>query len=352
MLLLVLPSLATLVFAGTLPPGLYGVEIVVEGNPPAEPVQLAIAKLDDTKHKMVDTVPPFPSGAIGQATGSIDSKAKILYMLDGLYDGKSLSYRIAARDLGTGSLLGIYPVDIPFVHWTGFGQQMGVDTSLNAAVVLAPSNSSEVVPPFHFGIWAIDLTKNTSKLLTSLPDPPGITPIFEGFPADVCSKTHTFYFITGVGDVRNLVAVDIVTGKIKFEKKLDAPPSLTLIGVDSRTGKLWGGGYSDHELGTMALLELDPTTGDVLSNTPASTLGTGWTMNILPGVVAVDSAAGALVFPARKFPPGNPNFVSLIRLPFPSSNDAPSATENFCTLDAPSKKSNFTCPKLLRYYDA
>jgi hypothetical protein len=334
-------------------PGLYGIDIAVEGHPPAVPVQLAIAKLDDNTHKMVDSAPPFASGAIGQATGSIDSSKKILYMLDGLYDGKSLSYRIAARNLGDGTLLGIYPLpEIPMVQWTGFGQQLGVDTSLDLAVVFAPSNASQYSPPFDYGLWAVDLAKNRTKLLMNMPNPPGTTPIFEGFPADVCSKTHTFYVITGVGATRYLVAIDLVAGKIRFEKELDVPPSLTLIAVDSSTGRLWGAGYSDHAGGTMTLLELDTATGAILSNTPATALGTGWNLNALPGIVAIDSAKGALVFPATsdsKSAVGNPQ-VSLVRLPFPVTKVMPTATSGFCTLST--THTNFTCPKLLHYYDA
>ena len=138
------------------------------------------------------------------------------------------------------------------------------------------------------------------------------------------------------------------TGKTKWTSKLLAPPSLTLIAVDQASGDLWGAGYSDHERGTMALVQLDPATGVVIKTSPATSLGSGWEINALPGIVSVDTAGSALVFPAQKqAAPGklDPE-ISLVYLPFSPADGRPRASAGFCTLHT--AKTNFTCPKLLR----
>ena len=304
--------------------GVWGVTTVLEGKPPATQPRYNLTMLDASTMKLKPTA-AFSVGGIAQAGGAIDATSQSLYVLDGYYDGVAVSYRVQRVSLASGAVAATYPLpQVPFVQWTGFGMQLGVDGGLGVAAVVAPSNGNQSAPPFDYAVWAIDLNKNTSRVLATLPNPPGTTPIFEGFPATVCTASHTFFFITGVGDARALLGIDLVTGETKVNKTLDAPPSLTLLvaeppststtttttttttsstsstsstittsttsGGGGSAGRLWGVGFDATQ--TLLLLQIDPSSGAVLRTTAATSLGGGWNPNVLPGVVAIAPATG------------------------------------------------------------
>jgi hypothetical protein len=359
-------------------PGLYG-----EYTPKAIPYpgsrtnarEFVIGKLDDLTHKMVETAPPFlshGSNINGGRTFSTDPVKKILYELEMLDQVSPGRYQITARSLVDSSLLGRYPG--PRMR-TGEDQHMVVDTGLNLLLVFGQFGPSGALnPPYQYGVWTVDLAKNTTKLLITIPstpDRPCCTPAGDdehgGFTAVLCSKTHTLYIQTCIGGYQSLetylIAVDIINAKIKFQKPLkDVGYSLVppLMAVDSDTSKLWAVGFvatNPPYGGPMVLLQLCTTTGDVLSNTSAMSLGADWDWDNVPSPLAVDlSARGGVVFAAAKLKPssGDTNY-SLVRLPFPTSDEAPSAVENFCYYrwnhsNATAPTSYFaTCPQSWHY---
>jgi hypothetical protein len=348
------------------PGTMYGI-IIDNGKVPVKMKTVTVT--DGVETNMSQSA--WPSGGVGQATGTVVGDH--MYLMTGqlMPDGTTLSYRVEDHDLATGRKQAIYTVPVPDMpaQYTMFGIQFGVDMTLGkagTAVVFAPTNSSQFSPPFDYSLFAVDFATNTSKVLTSwkkTSTTTGVSPIFEGYPATVDTKRHVFWTITGLFNsegeaVRTLIGVDMTTGEVVGSHFLGSPPSLTLISYDAKYDALWGAGYSDAPSthgNTLAIVSMDVTTGKYLSMKAFPEVGTAWNANVLPGIVAFDSYNQQLVFPVASFAqPSGLNNVSLATLPVSAGGGdgggAPAHVfSNFCHLANFKTGEMMTCPKMMAW---
>ena len=327
--------------------GVVGVLITNEGHPPADPVRLSLQRADLATASFEMIGQSFASGAMSEAAADVDSANGLVYMLNGLYDGVSVKYRLAAHSLDDGSLKSIYPLQqlVPFVLWTGFGQQMGFDASLGLAVVLAPTgefNSSVTGPPYSYSLFAVDVKKNTTTVVKELGP---VYPISEGYPATLDPTRHNFWFIVGDPN-RALVGVNIQSGEYVTPAAgvpLGRNDDMQLVACHRLTGSLWSVGASN---GTMTVFQLDPTSGTKIGATALNNIGSDWYINLLPGVATIDTNQNVLIVPAGH---GGPE-VFFVQIPLDSLHAAIRPTKPMCHLS--DGGSGFNCPTALVYDSA
>jgi len=174
-----------------------------------------------------------------------------------------------------------------------------------------------------------------------------------GAPACVDTSRHLFWFLIGhgVNQTRELMAVDMVSGKIAVERPLSASNAIYLIAYCRACDELWAVGLQSMQRdgGTIALYQLEVATGNVMSTSVLDGLGNDWNINTLPGIVTIDEEAGEIVFPASQrdslAQSGN---VFLVRVPLTNPKAATRPTKAFCHIKT--RTTEYDCPKALSYY--
>ena len=85
-----------------------------------------LASVSTTTGAQTDIGAPVVSGAIGQQTGVVWGDS--VYALEQFYNGTGLLTRVTQRSTKTGAVVQVFPFpEVPFMLWTGFGQQMVIN---------------------------------------------------------------------------------------------------------------------------------------------------------------------------------------------------------------------------------
>lgn len=331
-------------------------------HPPEIPVLHQLASVSAITGAQTDIGSPTVSGAIGQQTGEVWGDS--LYTLEQFYNGTTLVTRVAQRSTLTGAVVKVFPFpEVPFMLWTGFGQQMVINELDHGggiqAVVLAPTVNLGNYN-FNMTLFVCDLDGSRAgwtRLLAELGAWQVTPTLAAGYNAARVGLGQMFVTLATPAGTPILLVILMSDGRVL--RRIASPTAV--FAKDGNWGLFGaGGGVSPGGIGPPGLyfLEQDAHEFKLLRIFPE--LGSTW--ELAPPAIATfvaetfssSAPEGALYVTAvDKSDPTDPkaiNTVALLALPTNQSQVKPHVVRNFCTLSGGGF--NYTCPKLLTAFSS
>lgn len=325
-------------------------------HPPDVPVLHQLASISTITGAQTKIGQPVVSGATGQQTGSVWGDS--LYTLEQFYNGSVVMTRVTQRSTKTGEVIQNFPFpDVPFMLWTGFGQQMVINELDHGdglqAVVLAPTANLGNYN-FNMTLFVTDLDGSRAGWSRKLADLGAwqLTPaLAAGYNAARVGLGQMFVTLGSPYVAGELTLLVILMEDGRVLRQVANPP----VSVFAKDGN-WGLFGVSGSIGVPGLyfLEQDATEFELLGTFPE--LGSSWEpappaiATFVAGPPVSSSAPEGVLYVTMvdRSDPSDPramNTVALLALPTNQSKVKPHVVRNFCTMAGGGL--NYTCPKLI-----
>lgn len=340
--------------SGTTLYGMYSGNIG-HAHPPEIPVEHQLAEIDPSSGATHNLGSLSAGGALGEQTGEASNYKgdRAMYVLTNFYNGTRVNVRIEKHSLDDGKVLGIYPLlDVPFIQWTSFGQQMVVnemDSGLIVSVLAPSANLGGYV--FNYTLYNVDIAKNKTVVAAELGGYMVSPSQAAGFPAAHMGQGLLYTMLTDPSTSQPvLLEIDCLSGKVV---RTIANPPVKVFSADGN--KALYGATTGITIGLGGMLELwklepDADTFTLVGKFPE--IGESWQLAppaISSFLFSDADNEGALIVTAvdTSGSAKELNTVALITLPTAGNKSSSKATvvKGFCTMKGAGL--NYTCPKVI-----